>query len=154
MSNFWDRPEWLELRFRILRQHGYKCMACGVTRETRPGVVLQVDHIKPRSIYPELALVADNLQVLCRECNVGKSNKYSDDLRPKIVPKKRVRSPFRSLSTNRRLGLVWARYSSWLKGKLAKAEATKDQAAMARWMRVYLDIQRNMKNVTDIPESA
>jgi 5-methylcytosine-specific restriction endonuclease McrA len=30
---------------------------------------LTVDHIKPRSKYPALALVLSNLRVLCRRCN-------------------------------------------------------------------------------------
>jgi 5-methylcytosine-specific restriction endonuclease McrA len=33
---------------------------------------LTVDHIKPRSKYPGLALVLSNLQVLCRRCNSSK----------------------------------------------------------------------------------
>ncbi|RYZ77711.1 MAG: hypothetical protein EOP05_00795 [Proteobacteria bacterium] len=42
---------------------------------------MHVDHIKPRSKYPHLELEFSNLQVLCRQCNFGKSNKYEDDFR-------------------------------------------------------------------------
>lgn len=81
---FYERQEWKELRYRILRQYGFKCMACD--RKRGEGVVLHVDHIQPISIYPELALTESNLQVLCADCNLGKSNKYTDDLRPRPHP--------------------------------------------------------------------
>jgi hypothetical protein len=42
---------------------------------------MHVDHIKPRSKYPDLELSRQNLQVLCEDCNLGKSNKYEDDWR-------------------------------------------------------------------------
>lgn len=72
--------DWQELRYKTLRRYGFKCMACYAT-----GVELHVDHIKPRSKYPELALSAENLQVLCRDCNLGKGNKFEDDLRPNTL---------------------------------------------------------------------
>lgn len=84
-KNFYDREAWQRLRYSVLRKHGYKCLACGATREE--GAQIHVDHIQPISIYPELALTESNLQVLCRPCNMGKSNLYADDLRrPHIVP--------------------------------------------------------------------
>lgn len=43
---------------------------------------MNVDHIKPRRAFPALALVFDNLQVLCGTCNKGKSNSDAVDLRP------------------------------------------------------------------------
>ncbi|WP_374759367.1 HNH endonuclease [Dyadobacter fanqingshengii] len=46
-------------------------------------VELHVDHIKPRSNYPRLALKLTNLQILCKACNLGKSNLYKDDWRPR-----------------------------------------------------------------------
>lgn len=42
---------------------------------------IQVDHIKPRSKYPALELVESNLQVLCKQCNHGKSNIDQTDFR-------------------------------------------------------------------------
>lgn len=55
------------------------CLACG---RKPPTVVLHVDHIKPRSKYPELELEISNLQVLCEDCNLGKLHYFDDDLRP------------------------------------------------------------------------
>jgi hypothetical protein len=78
-ARFYDRPEWKELRYRVLIKFGSRCLLCGTSG---PGVVIQVDHIRPISIYPELALTESNLQPLCRECNLGKSNHFEHDFRP------------------------------------------------------------------------
>lgn len=64
--------EWRALRYQILQRDGQRCSCCGATASE--GARLHVDHIKPRSKYPELALDASNLQVLCADCNIGKSN--------------------------------------------------------------------------------
>ena len=79
-DGFYDSPEWQRLRYQALELYGARCMACG--RTAKNGVFLHVDHIKPRSRYPELALDINNLQVLCHECNLGKSNIYTTDWRP------------------------------------------------------------------------
>ena len=42
------------------------------------------DHIDPRSTHPERALVRENGQVLCHDCNRGKSNRYAEDWRPRL----------------------------------------------------------------------
>lgn len=79
---FLQSREWLDLRFRVLKKHNGACQLCGSRGSaTSP---LQVDHIKPRSKFPHLALTESNLQVLCRDCNVGKSNKDDTDWR--IMP--------------------------------------------------------------------
>lgn len=70
--------KWLALRFSILRKFGWACMACGAKP---PLAVIQVDHIKPRSKYPHLTWEASNLQVLCKECNIGKSDTDETDFR-------------------------------------------------------------------------
>jgi 5-methylcytosine-specific restriction endonuclease McrA len=44
-------------------------------------VVINVDHIKPRRKYPELALTESNLQVLCGTCNHGKGSWDETDWR-------------------------------------------------------------------------
>lgn len=64
--------EWRKLRMEALKKHGARCQCCGASPAT--GAVMNVDHIKPRRIFPELALSLDNLQVLCHECNHGKGN--------------------------------------------------------------------------------
>jgi len=66
-KSFLASRAWLELRYKAIIKYGRKCMCCG----TNEGE-LHVDHIKPRYHHPELALDIDNLQILCRACNMGK----------------------------------------------------------------------------------
>ena|ERR1700676_1411336 len=81
--DFFKSSDWRKLRFKILRKYGFRCMACGLDNTK---TVLHVDHIKPRSKYPSFELDPNNLQVLCEDCNMGKSDKYEGlDLRPQIV---------------------------------------------------------------------
>jgi rubredoxin len=81
---FLESAEWMEIRYRALKLHGGRCQCCGTAGE--PSNPLQVDHIKPRSKFPELALVLDNLQVLCRLCNLGKRAWDETDWRDNVVP--------------------------------------------------------------------
>jgi len=67
---FLKSREWRIVRMRALEKHGARCQACG--RTAADGVVINVDHVKDRGRYPELALDIDNLQVLCAPCNHGK----------------------------------------------------------------------------------
>lgn len=75
-KTFYSSWEWKKARFEILKRYGPVCMLCG--SEDR----IVVDHIKPRSKFPELELDLDNLQVLCNDCNMGKSNDDYTDFRP------------------------------------------------------------------------
>lgn len=77
---FFSSREWQELRYRVIKVYGRKCMACGETSG-----IIQVDHIKPRVKHPELALDFNNLQVLCKPCNLGKSYKDDTDFRPHMI---------------------------------------------------------------------
>lgn len=70
---FYRSKEWRRLRYQAFRKYGNKCCVCG--RGASDGMVMHVDHIKPRSLYPHLALELSNLQIMCNECNVSKSNK-------------------------------------------------------------------------------
>lgn len=75
-SEFYITKEWRQLRYSVLVKYGKICMCCG----SKQGY-LHVDHIKPRSKFPELELEFSNLQVLCEACNVGKSNQDQTDWR-------------------------------------------------------------------------
>lgn len=72
----YDSKEWKRLRYEVLREYGFKCMACKCS-----DVEIHVDHIKPVSKNPDLAFVKSNLQVLCKDCNEGKSNLFEDNLK-------------------------------------------------------------------------
>ena len=76
---FYESREWRNLRYKVLKKHGAKCQCCG--RSAKDGIIIHVDHIKPRSKFPELELNEDNLQILCEDCNLGKSNRDDTDWR-------------------------------------------------------------------------
>jgi len=78
-SDFYKTPEWRALRYKAFEKNGNACQCCGASPKT--GAVLHVDHIKPKSIYPDLAFDVDNLQILCEDCNLGKLNLYETDWR-------------------------------------------------------------------------
>lgn len=58
-------------RIAVLVRDNYQCQMCGISRSD--GAVLEIDHIHPVSRGGSNELT--NLQVLCRECNAGKSDK-------------------------------------------------------------------------------
>ncbi len=64
-----ESEDWKFLRSYVLRKHQYTCQHCG-TRNVR----LHVDHKIPITVDWSRRLDLLNLQVLCEDCNVGKSN--------------------------------------------------------------------------------
>lgn len=75
LRSFYASKAWRDLRYRALTMYGAVCACCGASPST--GAVLHVDHIKPRSKFPELEMEIENLQVLCADCNMGKGNRDS-----------------------------------------------------------------------------
>ena len=73
---FYKTREWREVRYKVFVRFGKKCQCCGSTDG-----YLHVDHILPRSKYPDKELDIENLQILCEACNIGKSNKDTTDWR-------------------------------------------------------------------------
>ncbi len=57
------KSEWLDLRLQRLRMDGYLCTRC------QSGHNLDVHHITPKAIRPDLELSIDNLATLCEECH-------------------------------------------------------------------------------------
>ncbi|WP_374684983.1 HNH endonuclease [Scandinavium tedordense] len=70
--DFYKPGEYKNFIYQSLKKYSAKCVYGG--RSRRDGVKLHVDHIKPRRKYPQLALEFSNFQVLCENCNPGKSN--------------------------------------------------------------------------------
>jgi hypothetical protein len=62
----------LRLRFRVLLRDNFACKQCGSSPAKHPGIELHIDHILPWSKGGETTI--DNLQTLCSNCNLGKSN--------------------------------------------------------------------------------
>ena len=66
------KPMKPSLRFEILKRDDYRCQMCGAT--AKDGAKLEIDHITP--VAKGGGNDADNLQVLCRDCNAGKSDSW------------------------------------------------------------------------------
>jgi len=77
---FFNSNSWQRVRFEVLAECAGCCQLCGRSYRDH-GVMLEVDHIKPRSRFPSLVLDKSNLQVLCFDCNRGKSNRDTTDWR-------------------------------------------------------------------------
>lgn len=75
---FYRSREWQHCRYVALKRAGGRCECCG---RDAFAAVLHVDHIKPRSRYPWLALDPANAQVLCDDCNMGKGTWDETDWR-------------------------------------------------------------------------
>lgn len=66
----------LALRYKVLKRDNSKCVACGRSAKEN-GVILHIDHKLPFSLGGLTTL--ENLQTLCQECNISKSNKFIDE---------------------------------------------------------------------------
>jgi len=77
LSNTWKGGCWAYIKKQVLIRDNYTCQICGL----RDVEIIQVDHIKPKSIFPELRLDLDNLMTMCPNCHarktiIEKKNKY------------------------------------------------------------------------------
>lgn len=63
----------LSLRLAVLSRDNFRCVFCGRSPATDTGTKLHIDHIKPFSEGGKSTL--ENIQTLCEECNLGKSNR-------------------------------------------------------------------------------
>ena len=59
-------------RYKILKRDNFCCSLCGRSPANTGGVTLHIDHIIPVSKGGET--IPENLQTLCSECNLSKSN--------------------------------------------------------------------------------
>ena len=60
------------VRVRILDRDNFRCVFCGRSPATDPGIKLHIDHKIPFSKGGRTTI--DNLQTLCQDCNLGKSD--------------------------------------------------------------------------------
>lgn len=61
---------WQNTRREIIVADGGECQRCRIIFNRHESNDLQVHHIKPRTQFPELTFVNDNLITLCRICNL------------------------------------------------------------------------------------
>lgn len=75
-DSFYLSDSWIDIKKKVHKLYGRGCMKC-----KKEGIETHIDHIMPRSLYPSLELDIHNLQILCKKCNIEKSNKHSTDYR-------------------------------------------------------------------------
>lgn len=66
-------PTFREVR-QVLTKMCYGCRRCGYCEDS---VADEVEHIKPKDIYPEAVFLWDNYLYACGQCNSPKNNKYA-----------------------------------------------------------------------------
>ena len=76
IRQFYSSPEWNLIRRQVIKENGRICSEC--KKYIRSNNEVTVDHIRPRSKYPHLALERQNLRVLCRSCNSMKGDRDSE----------------------------------------------------------------------------
>ncbi|MFA5188197.1 MAG: HNH endonuclease [Patescibacteria group bacterium] len=71
----------LSVRLKVLNRDNFRCVFCGKSPATDIGTKLHLDHIKPFSKGGKSSI--ENLQTLCAECNLGKSD--NEEIRQNIT---------------------------------------------------------------------
>lgn len=79
-TDFLKTEEWFVLKAQTIAKYGCTCMRC--KKKISRWMDINVDHIKPRKLFPTLANNPNNLQILCGSCNKAKGNKHDTDYRP------------------------------------------------------------------------
>ena len=61
------------LRYEIMKRDSFKCCICGKSPANEIGVMLEIDHIIAVTKGGDNSI--ENLQTICKNCNIGKLNK-------------------------------------------------------------------------------
>ena len=65
------------LRYAVFKRANFRCQCCGAKPTADNDVQLHIDHIVPQSLGGGHEF--DNLQSLCSDCNLSKSNRHAYD---------------------------------------------------------------------------
>jgi 5-methylcytosine-specific restriction endonuclease McrA len=71
-KTYYSKKEWDPVRKKVFERDGDTCYVCG-------GKATQVDHLLPKSKYPELALSLENLKPICWPCNREKNTTVKEE---------------------------------------------------------------------------
>lgn len=63
------------IRRHYLSEQGYHCVYCYRLRQDYHGAAWDIDHIVPKSTYPQFTYEPLNLAIACKDCNVAKGSK-------------------------------------------------------------------------------
>jgi 5-methylcytosine-specific restriction endonuclease McrA len=78
-EKFYRSWDWKRLRYEFMKDKEGCCECCGASAVH--GIRVVVDHIKPIRKFWHLRLEKSNLQILCNDCNMGKSHHDETDWR-------------------------------------------------------------------------
>jgi hypothetical protein len=76
VENIYQSTRWADTKKVVYSLYDFKCMKCGAKDKE-----MHVDHICPVSKYPAMKWSINNLQLLCKGCNMEKSNVNENDYR-------------------------------------------------------------------------
>ncbi|WP_371324531.1 HNH endonuclease [Dechloromonas sp. ZY10] len=62
------------IRNHYLVQQHYCCAYCRIEKKESHGMTWDVEHILPKSLFPEFLFEPENLAIACKECNGPKDN--------------------------------------------------------------------------------
>lgn len=102
---FMRTAEWKALRKLAVETYGAKCMCCGHMPPNPKHI--NVDHIKPRALFPHLAADFDNLQILCGRCNKAKGNSTASTTESRSLRQRRHFTLWIPRCDVRRLPTLW-----------------------------------------------
>ncbi|GER15806.1 HNH endonuclease [Variovorax boronicumulans] len=76
----WDQTEGFvvtikkHLRGHYLAEQSYRCAYCRMEKKEKHGMTWDIEHILPKSDFPQFVFEPENLAIACRECNQSKDN--------------------------------------------------------------------------------
>lgn len=62
------------IRDHYLGEQAYRCGYCRIEKKESHGMAWDIEHILPKSIFPEFLFEPENLAIACKECNSPKDN--------------------------------------------------------------------------------
>jgi len=68
-QNYTATLEYKEFRRAVLKRDNYTCQICGARTKLGKRILIQIDHIKPFSLFPELRMDMNNVRTLCKPCH-------------------------------------------------------------------------------------
>ncbi len=62
------------IRDHYLEQQVYRCAYCKIEKKEANGLTWDIEHILPKSKYPQYLFHPENLAIACKECNIPKDD--------------------------------------------------------------------------------
>jgi len=62
------------IREHYMKAQNYRCAYCRIDKKEAHGMVWDVEHILPKSLYPAFLFEPNNLSLVCKDCNTAKGD--------------------------------------------------------------------------------